>query len=41
VKRTCQQHDIDPFADLQDLLRRLSSQAADQIEDLLPDVWFS
>jgi hypothetical protein len=32
---------IDPFAYLQDILRRLPSHPADQLDDLLPDVWFA
>jgi hypothetical protein len=32
--------DIDPFTYLQGLLRRLRSHPADQLEDLLPDVWY-
>jgi hypothetical protein len=31
----------DPFAYLQDILRRLASHLADQLDDLLPDVWFA
>jgi hypothetical protein len=38
VKRTRKHHDIDPFAYLQDLLRRLPSQPAEQLEELLPVV---
>ena len=38
---TCERHDIDPFAYLQDILRRLPSHPADQLDDLLPDVWFA
>ena len=38
---TCKHHDIDPFAYLQDILRRLPSHPADQLEELLPDVWFA
>jgi hypothetical protein len=38
VKPTCKHYDIDPFAYLQDLLRRLPSQTADQLQELLPDV---
>ena len=37
VKRTCTHHDIDFFAYLRDILRRLPSQPADQLEELLPD----
>jgi hypothetical protein len=32
-------HDIDPFAYLDDILRRLPS--AGQLDELLPDVWFA
>jgi transposase len=38
---TCSHHDIDPFAYLQDMLRRLPSHPADQLEERLPDVWFA
>jgi hypothetical protein len=38
---TCKHHEIDPFAYLQDVLRRLPSHPADQLEELLPDVWFA
>ncbi|QEH35482.1 Transposase IS66 family protein [Aquisphaera giovannonii] len=38
---TCRHHDIDPFAYLQDVLRRLPSLPADQLEGLLPDVCFA
>ena len=38
---TCKYHDIDPFAYLQDILRRLPAHPADQLEELLPDVWFA
>ena len=38
---TCKHHDIDPFAYLQDILRRLPSHPADQLDQLLPDVWFA
>jgi hypothetical protein len=37
---TCKHHDIDPFAYLQDVLRRLPSHPVDQLDELLPDVWF-
>jgi hypothetical protein len=37
---TCKHHDIDPFAYLRDILHRLPSHPADQLEELLPDVWF-
>jgi hypothetical protein len=38
---TCKHHDIDPFAYLQDVLCRLLSHPADQLDELLPDVWFA
>jgi transposase len=38
---TCKYHDIDPFAYLQDILRRLPSHPADRLEELLPDAWFA
>jgi hypothetical protein len=38
---TCKHHDIDPFAYLQDILRRLPAHPADQLDELLPDVWFA
>jgi hypothetical protein len=38
---TCKHHDMDPFAYLADILRRLPSHPADQLEELLPDVWFA
>jgi transposase len=38
---TCKHHDIDPFAYLQDILRRLPTHPADQLDELLPDVWFA
>jgi len=38
---TCKHHDIDPFAYLQDMLRRLPSHPADQLDELRPDVWFA
>jgi hypothetical protein len=38
---TCKHHDIDPFAYLQDVLRRLPSHPMDQLDELLPDVWFA
>lgn len=37
----CRHHDIDPFAYLADILRRLPSHPADQLDELLPDVWFA
>ena len=38
---TCNYHEIDPFAYLQDVLRRLPSHPADPLDELLPDVWFA
>jgi transposase len=38
---TCKHHDIDTFAYLQDIFRRLPSQPAGQLDELLPDVWFA
>jgi transposase len=38
---TCKYHDIDPFAYLQDILRRLPTHPPDQFGELLPDVWFA
>ena len=38
---TCKHHDIDPFAYLRDILRRLPSQPAGKLDELLPDVWFA
>jgi transposase len=38
---TCKHHDIDPFAYLTDILRRLPSHPAGQLAELLPDVWFA
>jgi hypothetical protein len=37
---TCKHHDVDPFAYLRDVLRRLPSQPAGQLDELLPDAWF-
>jgi hypothetical protein len=38
---TCKHQDIDPFAYLQDILRRLPTHPADELDELLPDVWFA
>lgn len=38
---SCKYHDIDPFAYLDDILRRLPSQPAGRLDELLPDVWFA
>ena len=37
---TCKYHDIDPFAYLQDILRRVPTHPAAHLDELLPDVWF-
>jgi hypothetical protein len=37
----CKHQDIDPFAYLTDILRRLPSHPAQQLDELLPDVWFT
>jgi transposase len=37
---TCKHHDIDPFAYLADVLRRLPSHPAEQLDELLPVAWF-
>lgn len=41
VTGSCKHHDIDPFAHLDDILRRLPSQPAGRLDELLPDVWFA
>jgi transposase len=38
---TCKHHGIDLFAYLQDILHRLPSHPADQLDELLPDAWFA
>ena len=38
---TCKHHDIDPFAYLQDVLRRLPAHTAGGLDEFLPDVWFA
>jgi transposase len=38
---TCKHHDIDPLAYLRDILRRVPSQPAGKLHELLPDVWFA
>jgi transposase len=38
---TCKHLDIDPFAFLADVLRRLPSQPAGRLDELLPDAWFA
>ena len=38
---TCKHLGIDPFAYLRDVLGRLPAQPADQLDELLPDIWFA
>jgi transposase len=38
---TCRHHGIDPFAYLQDVLRRLPAQPAGELDAFLPDAWFA
>jgi hypothetical protein len=38
---SCRHLDLDPFAYLADVLRRLPSHPADQLGQLLPDAWFT
>jgi hypothetical protein len=38
---TCKHHSIDPFAYFRDIRSRLPSRPADQLDELLPDVWFA
>jgi hypothetical protein len=38
---TCKHLDIDPFAFLDDVLRRLPSRPAGWLDELLPDTWFA
>jgi transposase len=38
---SCRHHDVDPFAYLQDVLRRLPSHPSERLGELLPDVWFT
>jgi hypothetical protein len=38
---TCRHHQIDPFAYLQDVLRRPPTMPYEQLDTLLPDVWFA
>jgi hypothetical protein len=38
---TCKHHGIDPFAFLDDVLRRLPPQPAGRLDELLPDAWFA
>jgi hypothetical protein len=38
---TCKHHEVDPFAYLQDILRRLPFHPCGQRDELLPDVWFT
>jgi hypothetical protein len=37
---SCRHRDIDPFAYLEDVLRRLPWHPVEQLNELLPDVWF-
>jgi transposase len=41
LTESCRHHDIDPFAYLDDVLRRLPSHPAGRLDELLPDVWFA
>src|SRR5262249_10638435 len=41
LDRNCKPLDIDPFAYLRDVLRRLPAHPADQLDELLPDVSFA
>ena len=41
LDRNCKHLDIDRFAYLRDILRRLPAHPADQLDELLPDVWFA
>jgi hypothetical protein len=36
---TCQRHGIDVFVYLRDIFRRLTTQSADRLAELLPDHW--
>lgn len=36
---TCQRHSLDPFVYLRDVFRRLPTQPAEQLAELLPDRW--
>jgi hypothetical protein len=38
---TCRHHGIDPFAYLQDVLRRLPAHPAGELDEFLPDAWFA
>jgi hypothetical protein len=38
---TCKLHDFDLFAYFLGVLRHLPSHPADQLDELLPDVWFA
>jgi transposase len=38
---TCKHHRIDPFAYIQDILRRLAYHPADQLAELLPNARFA
>jgi hypothetical protein len=37
---SCEHHDIDPFACLQDILRCVPSHPARELDEFLPEVWF-
>jgi hypothetical protein len=37
---TCKYHDVDPFAFLDDVLRRRPSHPAGRLDELVPDIWF-
>ena len=38
---SCKHHDVDPFAYLRDVLRRLPSHPPGRLDELLPEVWFA
>ena len=38
---TCKYYDIDPFAYLRDVLRRLPADPQGRLDELLPDAWFA
>jgi transposase len=39
MTQTCKRHQVDPFAYLRDVLTRLPGQAAERLEELLPQRW--
>lgn len=39
ITMTCRRLDLDPYAYLEDVLRRVNTHPADRIEELLPDHW--